>query len=163
MKTCSLCRESKPLSEFNKNKRQKDGHGVWCRECVKSKNRTEYRHKNEDWKRRNPKKMMLTGAKTGARLRALEFSITIDDFEIPQNCPVLGIPLTPRRSGKRDDGTPTIDRIDNNRGYVPDNIIVISWRANRIKSDATLAELQSIVAFYNNIQDNTDANHDRNG
>lgn len=51
-------------------------------------------------------------------------------------------------TNKRHDGSPTIDRIINDLGYVKGNVIVISWRANRIKSDATLAELKAIVAFY---------------
>jgi hypothetical protein len=37
------------------------------------------------------------------------------------------------------------DRKDNARGYVKDNVRVISWRANRLKSDATLEELRLLV------------------
>jgi hypothetical protein len=35
-----------------------------------------------------------------------------------------------------------VDRIDPNRGYIADNIWVISWKANRMKSNATLEELK---------------------
>ena len=34
VKTCPKCGESKPLSEFNKNKSRKDGHGGYCRPCA---------------------------------------------------------------------------------------------------------------------------------
>jgi hypothetical protein len=37
--------------------------------------------------------------------------------------------------------TPSIDRIDPKKRYVKDNIIVVSMRANRIKSDATVDEI----------------------
>lgn len=47
MKKCAICKELKPLSEFNKNKRKKDGLSTDCRECVKVY-LEEYRIKNKD-------------------------------------------------------------------------------------------------------------------
>lgn len=35
MKVCSVCKEEKPLSEFNKNRAKADGHGDKCRLCMK--------------------------------------------------------------------------------------------------------------------------------
>jgi hypothetical protein len=43
---------------------------------------------------------------------------------------------------------PSIDRIDNNKGYTKDNIMVISRRANILKKDATFDELITIGKFY---------------
>jgi hypothetical protein len=40
-----------------------------------------------------------------------------------------------------------VDRLDNDKGYTPDNIRVISMRANDIKSNATLDELEAVVAY----------------
>jgi len=66
------------------------------------------------------------------------------DIEIPAVCPLLGTPLN--ASGRRfDANNPSIDRIIPTLGYVPGNVWVISWRANAIKHDATLEELESIV------------------
>lgn len=42
----------------------------------------------------------------------------------------------------------SVDRIDNTKGYVPGNVIVVSYRANRIKSDADTTELLKIARFY---------------
>ena len=42
MKTCTKCNENKPLSEFNKNKRQADGVQTCCRMCQKALNRQSY-------------------------------------------------------------------------------------------------------------------------
>jgi hypothetical protein len=39
MKTCTKCKETKPLSEFCKDKRTKDGLSGWCKDCVKSYNK----------------------------------------------------------------------------------------------------------------------------
>lgn len=43
--------------------------------------------------------------------------------------------------------TPSIDRFDNSRGYTPDNIRVISLRANIIKSDATADEVEAVLNY----------------
>lgn len=76
--------------------------------------------------------------------RGLEFSIDRKDFLIPEVCPVLGIRLD--RSSR--DHTPSLDRRDNSIGYTKENTIVVSWRANRIKSDASIAELRKLANFY---------------
>lgn len=86
------------------------------------------------------KSRMLESARHRAKKRGIEFSITTDDIVIPERCPLLGIPLL-RHTGYRSDSNPSLDRIDNSKGYVPGNVQVISLRANRLKSDATLAEL----------------------
>lgn len=33
-KTCSKCRETKPLTDFYKDKKASDGHQSWCKRCV---------------------------------------------------------------------------------------------------------------------------------
>jgi hypothetical protein len=73
----------------------------------------------------------------------------MDDISIPDHCPILGIPLFPRR-GKQggSDNSPSLDRIEGKFGYVKGNVIVISNRANRLKSDATIKELRDIASFY---------------
>lgn len=72
-----------------------------------------------------------------------EKNISIKDIQEvyqPDNlCPILMVPLV---RGTR--YTPTVDRIDPSKGYIRGNIQVISWLANRMKSDATKEEL---IAF----------------
>jgi hypothetical protein len=82
----------------------------------------------------------------------LECTITKDDIVIPEACPVLKIPLVARIGAGRSnrdhvENSPSLDRIDNSKGYVPSNIAVISMRGNMIKNNATLAELKAIVAY----------------
>jgi len=74
----------------------------------------------------------------------IPFNIEISDIIIPKRCPLLGIPLFP---GKKYHcpNSPSIDKIRPERGYVKGNIQVISHRANAIKQNASLRELQKIT------------------
>lgn len=45
--------------------------------------------------------------------------------------------------------SPSLDKIVPELGYVKGNIVVVSLRANQIKSDATIEELQAVAKFYN--------------
>lgn len=72
--------------------------------------------------------------------------------EVPDYCPILGIKLNYDGTGKigdwsRRDNSPSMDRIDSSKGYTPDNIHIISWRANRIKNDSTVEELGKIYEY----------------
>lgn len=92
---------------------------------------------------------MLMRSKNRAKAKSMAFDLTEEDFPtLPLFCPVLGIPLTYGAEGKTVDGSPSFERIDNSKGYIKGNVIIVSWRANNIKSNATLAELQAIVKFY---------------
>jgi hypothetical protein len=50
--------------------------------------------------------------------------------------------------GRQDDNSATIDRIDNARGYVRDNVLICSWKANRLKSDGTAEDHRQIPEFF---------------
>lgn len=100
----------------------------------------------------NPRKNMLAAAKTRARRKNLEFNLCLADINIPQLCPALGIPLFVGTDGKPISNSPTLDRIDNNKGYVKENVIVISYKANTIKNNASVEELYSIARFYGSLR-----------
>ena len=95
--------------------------------------------------------VLLRAAKNRAKIKKLEFSITLTDIQIPNICPVLGITIFYKQTGSQPNpNSPSIDRIDNSKGYTSDNIIVISRRANVLKNDATMDELRKIISFYDN-------------
>lgn len=87
---------------------------------------------------------MWFAARNRARKSGLDFSIVPEDINIPEICPLLGIRLE-ISTGRHKDKSPTLDRIDNRRGYVPNNIWIISYRANRIKNDASIEELEAVA------------------
>ncbi len=87
---------------------------------------------------------MFYDARKRAFALSLPFDLEPEDIAIPEKCPVLGLPLL--AIGSRDN-RPSLDRIVPSRGYTKQNIAVISFRANRIKSDANKDELKRILAY----------------
>lgn len=98
---------------------------------------------------RDPRRKLLALARARSRKNGLGFNLSIEDVTIPVACPVLGIPLVVGGGTGFQDASPTLDRVNNSMGYVRGNVLVVSWRANRIKCDATPHELRSLADFYN--------------
>jgi predicted DNA-binding protein YlxM (UPF0122 family) len=69
------------------------------------------------------------------------------DIIFPLLCPILDIELD-WFAEQMQENSPSFDRIDNNRGYVRGNVIIISMRANRIKLHGTTDEHRKIADFY---------------
>lgn len=101
---------------------------------------------------RNPEiRQIYNRLKQSAKNRNIKFELTLVDLNnltFPITCPILGIPLKFNRGSVKDNSY-SIDRIDSSGGYNIDNIIVVSWKANRLKNNATTEELQQISNFYN--------------
>lgn len=81
---------------------------------------------------RMPEEKLWRGAKDRAAEKGLPFSISVSDIVIPSTCPLLEIPLRVG-SGRVTPNSPTVDRISNDRGYVPGNVWVVSNAANTCK------------------------------
>lgn len=89
---------------------------------------------------------LFDGAKRRAMLYDLPFNITLDDIIIPDVCPVLGIPII--SGGKANNPhLPSLDRFIPELGYVKGNIAVISLRANSIKKNASIKEIQALFEW----------------
>lgn len=52
-----------------------------------------------------------------------------------------------RHDGKKHDDVPSVDRFDPAFGYVAGNVSLLCWRCNRVKGDATAAELECVAAW----------------
>jgi hypothetical protein len=118
----------------------------------------EYRHNNKDkvaqWNQNRPLAVkLISGAKGRAKKRQIPFGLVPDDIFIPETCPILGIKLVVNK-GKCDFNSPTLDCIIPHLGYVPGNVAVISFKANTMKSNASLEELKSLVTWLEKQQRN---------
>lgn len=96
-----------------------------------------------------PEYVMWKSAKGRAKKKNLPFSISPDDIRIPSYCAALGIPLR-HGKGKPIPNSPSLDRFVPEQGYVPENIQIISYRANTIKQNASLEEVTKVAGWTEN-------------
>jgi hypothetical protein len=158
MKICTGCLQLKDDSLFYQDNRNADGLNYKCKEC-NSEYLKKYYGNQENKNRRNdnvrsdnknnPIKGLLARAKLRAKTQDKEFSLAEKDISIPEFCPIFKIPLFVSNINSSYNSI-SIDRIDNHRGYTPDNIIIVSWKANKIKSQASLNEMTLINTYFSN-------------
>jgi hypothetical protein len=154
MKTCTRCKIEQNESNFCKASRNSDGLNYWCNTCRKKYRKDHNDDRNKymrEFCKKDPIHNMFRGAKNRARIKKIPFTIIKKDLFIPTHCPILGIPLQ-KNKNISSDNSPSLDRIIPELGYVPGNILVMSKRANTIKSNGTLDEHEKIVKFLKNIK-----------
>lgn len=154
-KVCSKCKKRKLLAKFYSHKRGICGKRTDCKECADAKIR-EWRSKDpgynrkqqKRYRRRKPEVLLAMAARRRAKARGLAFDLKPEDLlPLPTHCPVLGILLSVG-DGMHNDGSYSVDRIHNDQGYVKGNVAVVSYKASRLKSDASTEELLKIAEFY---------------
>lgn len=145
-KVCNICNTKKDTSAFFTSRSNKDKLFHFCKACSLEGNKVRRE------KRRLKDPMLLWAkdtiaiSKQRAKKKNREHTLTLDWLLNHANsiCPLLNIPII-YGAQKRDDHVASLDRKDPLKGYTPDNCTVISTRANRIKNDATLTELELIT------------------
>lgn len=95
-------------------------------------------------------KYILQCIKNRSKTRNYEFNLDENYLEniYPKNnkCPVLGIKLVKSKNGNSNDNSPSLDRINSNKGYIKGNVMFMSQLANRMKNNANKKHL---IAFSN--------------
>lgn len=128
-KQCFICQQNRELFCFAKNKRKKDGLDTRCKECMSLK--------RKNWKSEDVYKKYCRDAKR----RGLIFLLTKQDFVIFQNrsCHYCNAPLDKVR----------LDRVDNQIGYLLNNVVPCCAICNRLKGTLGLTDfLQHITKIY---------------
>ena len=128
---------------YSKNKEHRIEYMRNYRALNREKVRATSREHNAAKRISRPEYFMLANARQRASDRGQPCTITEADIVIPSHCPLLGAPLQ-AQLGLLGSNSPSLDRIDSSKGYVPGNVWVISHKANSMKRDATPSEL---VAF----------------
>jgi len=104
-------------------------------------------------------KDILDGVRKSAKKRKLTFKLKTKDMKplITKRCPILNIKYELNKkdlswgSGKGQNNwanSISVDRIDNTKGYIPGNIILVSTLANAIKNQATPDQILKVGNFY---------------
>jgi len=121
-------------------------------------NKEDISKKQHTERRLNPEKTMWYRAKDRAKKKSFEFNLDESDIVIPKYCPVFPEIEFNCNGGFQGtlDNSPSLDRVDNSKGYVKGNIRVISTRANRLKSDATCDELKRLYEYTKSLQEKTE-------
>ena len=158
---CSACKTMHPRSDFGKDRNGPEGLTYACKAVIVERNRKAHdrqkltinaRHKA---RRRQIKlsddrviwalKKLIADARRRAVARGLEFRLSPNDLVAPLNCPIFRTALVYQADVARLPNSASLDRIDSRLGYTPENVWIISWRANQIKSDATPNELRTVA------------------
>ncbi len=161
---CTICNVDKELKDYyltNDGIRKCN----FCKKCQNLKykqQRNKYRNENKDkakvWAKKsyinNSEQRLFRNARYRARISGMEFNITVEDIKIPEFCPILGIEIY-TGEGRTGHGA-SVDRIDNNKGYIKGNVMIISDRANKLKADASPEELKKIYEFYYKLMNKKD-------
>lgn len=88
---------------------------------------------------------MWRRARRRAQKKGWAFDIEPADIVVPEVCPLLGIVLDRGARNHNKSYAPSLDRKDPRLGYVKGNIWVVSLKANTMKNDATLEELELLT------------------
>ena len=117
-----------------------------CKQC----NCTRVKSLTPEWK-------MHQRAKMRSKERGLDFNLEVSDIYIPDICPVLGLPLNVNsgRSGAYPN-SPSLDRIDNSKGYIKGNVRVVSQQANAMKHCASNSQLHKFADWVKHNVPDTD-------
>ena len=97
---------------------------------------------------KDPRIRLREGARVRALNKGIEFAIdTYKDVpEVPGFCPIYKVPLFVGK-GVSTDNSPTLDRIDNNKGYIKGNIHIISRKANQMKSNGSFKDIEMLYNY----------------
>ncbi len=143
-KLCKDCKETKKIEEFNKRTKSPDGYRHQCKMCEKK-----YKSGFNVYMRNKYNSMIKRSKEQNLPLP----DMTMDEFILEVNaqlqwnaftCPITGDRLEyqsgskDKVDGKQNKNSYSIDRIDPSKGYMKDNILVVSWRWNCMKKDTPL-------------------------
>ena len=167
-KLCKACEKIHHFKNFRKIKANKTGQKKgkfqgWtdseggkrfttCAKCEKDRANKRYRV--------NPIPQLIFGFRNRAKKQNVPFNLTVEDMkDLIKNaadmCPALGVKMEIAKLFANDsDYSPSFDRIDPKKGYIKSNIVIVSNRANRIKSDATVDEIRKVADFYEKLLKN---------
>lgn len=175
---CSRCKKEKEIDQFNNWSRSKNGKQKSCRDCCKqvrlSRGYDEKRRARPDYKQYNDARnrkyvrsikgrsnYLYIAAKKRAIEKNLPFNITVEFiqyFLLIGVCPKTGFEFDLNTKGRsiRNMFAPSVDRVDNDKGYTFDNVQVVCDMYNHGKgqhSDEDFIKFCHRVALMNPLKE----------
>jgi hypothetical protein len=117
-----------------------------------------FKRRNYKSKEDRVKGYMIRNVKYSAKRRNLDFDLSYEDITLPKYCPLLNIELNYNNQKNHkilnlgidyqdlsfnDISRATVDRMDNTKGYIKGNIIILSRLANAMKNEANFEQLET--------------------
>lgn len=151
-KTCKICGETKNIDNFYKSQR-----GLKCKDCTLQITREYKKQKRKDLEFR--KSEVIKQKERRVRLwqntlihdskRGREHTLTVNDInEMYQSqnglCYWFNIPLIPSDNSKHPQ-QPSLDRLDRNKGYTKDNVVLACYSANIGRNENDLETWQNFL------------------
>lgn len=137
-KICKICNLDKPITDFYSSQR-----GLKCKDCTLKITREYKRNKRKNliFKKEESRKqkerrvrLWMNTLINDSKYRNIEHNISVKDIEElykKQNglCYWFKVPLIPSDKTKHPQ-QPSLDRLDRNKGYTKDNVVLSSYSAN---------------------------------
>lgn len=142
---CRICGLDKNSIDFPihyVNKKYKTIYRTECLVCKHTKDNFYSRQKRLNI----PEHCIWLSIKRKAKFDGVEFNLDEKDIVIPDLCPILGIKLE-MNTGYARDNSPSVDRLIPKLGYTKGNCFIISYKANRMKQENTLEDLEKIIKY----------------
>lgn len=120
-----------------------------CKPCYIDRNK-DYQ---KTYRANNRFAIRVRACKARATERGLSFDLTEEYLKSiwTDTCPVFGTPLN-IEALKGDLQHAQLDKVVPALGYVQGNVVWLSQRANRIKDDATLEDLERLITWLKSLQ-----------
>lgn len=162
-KKCRICKKTKKLIEFYIDRKYTDNLKKHCKSCDKSHNKN-YRKKTKPYGN-NWQKSIIAGARNSNSLARLsekydkDFNleaiseITVDfltKLKEKQNnrCNWFGVEIDFTRNDWL--RSPSLDRLDNDKGYTRDNVVLTCRSANLARNKSTVEEMGNFLSELKN-------------
>lgn len=153
---CSKCGNIKSVTEFYETQR-----GSRCKECILKVTREYKRNKRLDPEHRKKEGILQKERRVrlwqntlihDSKHRKIENTLTVDDINemmVKQNslCYWFKIPLIPSNHNKHPQ-QPSLDRLDRNKGYTKDNVVLCCYSANIGRNENDLETWEKFLSLF---------------
>lgn len=139
---CRICKRDLTYVHFHKSRTNKNGLDYRCKRCKKK-----LAHKE---RKNNYFGSYISTKRSECKTKGIKFNLTEEYLRNIWTgiCPICGITLSHNKGkGSHHKTSAHLDRVIPDKGYIIGNVVWISGRMNRIKYDATIEELENILAY----------------